>query len=177
MLPPSENNSTNRNGEYMETEKPTNKKNDWLLEIDYAQLMDLRIDFAFKLLFTRGSPRLLISLLNAIFANKKIPRIIESVTIQNPYLDKETINDKLSILDIRAVLDDGTIVLIEMHMYGLGELKAKTIRSWARAYGEELESGSNYMTQPPTISIAFTNGNVEPLANQAVKPPPLGVGI
>ena len=43
-----------------------------ILEIDYAQLMDLRVDFAFKLLFTKGDPRLLISLLNAIFANKKI---------------------------------------------------------------------------------------------------------
>ena len=34
-----------------------------ILEMDYAQLMDLRVDFAFKLLFTKGDPRLLISLL------------------------------------------------------------------------------------------------------------------
>jgi len=68
------------------------------------------------------------------------------------------------LMDLRAELDDGTTVLIEMHMYyGLGELKAKTIRSWARAYGEDLEVGQSYTAQPPTITIAFTNGAVEPV--------------
>jgi hypothetical protein len=69
----------------------------------------------------------------------------------------------LSILDIRAELDDGTTILIEMHMYGLGELKAKTIRSWARAFGEELDVGKDYAGQPPTIAIAFANGQAEPI--------------
>jgi len=45
-------------------------------------------------------------------------------------------------------------------MYSLGELKTKTIRSWARAFGEDLEVGGSYADQPPTISIAFTNGAV-----------------
>ena len=138
-------------------------QNKRFLEIDFDLLMDLRIDYAFKLLFSKGNPRLLISLLNTIFANKKIKRKIKSLTIKNPYLDKESEKDKMSILDIRAELDDGTIILIEMHMYGLGELKAKTIRSWARTYGEELEVGGNYADQPPTISIAFTNGQIEPI--------------
>jgi len=136
------------------------------IRIDYSQLMDLRIDYAFKLLFTKGDPRLLISLLNAIFANKKINRVIKSLTIKNPYLDKESGEDKLSILDIRAELSDGTAVLVEMHLYGLGELKAKTIRSWARAFGEDLEVGKSYTSQLPTITIAFTNGSVEPLVNK-----------
>ena len=135
------------------------------LKIDYYHLMDLRIDYAFKILFTKGDPRLLMSLLNAIFANKKINRIIKSLTIKNPFLDKESGDDKLSILDIRAELDDGTAILVEMHMYGLGELKAKTIRSWARAFGEDLEAGAGYTTQPPTIVIAFTDGAVESIKN------------
>ena len=45
----------------------------------------------------------------------------------------------------------------------MGELKAKTIRSWARAYGEELEVGRSYTAQPPTITVAFANGAVEPI--------------
>jgi len=136
-----------------------------ILIIDFYQLMDLRIDYAFKILFTKGDPRLLISLLNAIFANKKINRVIKSLTIKNPFLDKESGEDKLSILDIRAELDDGTAILVEMHLYGLGELKAKTIRSWARAFGEDLEVGASYTDQPPTITIAFTHGAVEPMKN------------
>ena len=133
------------------------------LIIDYSQLMDLRVDFAFKLLFTKGEPRLLISLLNAIFANKKINRIVKSISIKNPFLDKETDEDKLSILDIRAELEDGTNVLIEMHLHGLSEIKPKTIRSWARAFAEELEQGKSYSEQSPTIAIAFVDGAVNPL--------------
>jgi len=132
------------------------------LQIDYFQLMDLRVDFAFKLLFTKGDPRLLISLLNAIFANKKIDRIVKSISIKNPFLDKETDEDKLSILDIRAELEDGTNILIEMHLHGLSELKPKTIRSWARAFAEELEKGRSYSEQSPTIAIAFVDGAVKP---------------
>jgi predicted transposase/invertase (TIGR01784 family) len=131
------------------------------LQIDYFRLMDLRVDFAFKLLFTKGDPRLLISLLNAIFANKKINRIVKSISIKNPFLDKETDEDKLSILDIRAELEDGTNILIEMHLHGLSELKSKTIRSWARAFAEEIEQGKSYSEQPPTIAIAFVDGAVK----------------
>jgi hypothetical protein len=32
-----------------------------LSEVDYDLLMDLRVDYAFKLFFTKGDPRLLIS--------------------------------------------------------------------------------------------------------------------
>ena len=140
-----------------------NKNPQAFKDIDFSRLMDLRVDYAFKLLFSKGDPRLLISLLNAIFANKKIKRIIKSIVIKNPYLDKESNEDKLSVLDIRAELEDGTTILIEMHMYGLGELKAKTIRSWARAFGEELEVGGNYAEQLPTIAITFANGQIEPI--------------
>ena len=145
---------------------PVDKKKE-ALKIDYSQLMDLRIYYAFKI-FAEGNPTLLISLLNSIFANKKIRRIIKSITIKNPYLDKKSGEDKLSILDVRAELDDGTTILIEMHMYGLGELKAKTIRSWARAYGEELEVGQSYTSQSPAITIAFTNGAFDPTENNKI---------
>ena len=144
-------------------DRTNSNQNRRFLEIDFDLLMDLRIDYAFKLLFSKGDPRMLISLLNAIFANKKIERAIKSLTIKNPYLDKESNEDKLSILDIRAELENGTTILIEMHMYGLGELKAKTIRSWARAFGEELEVGGSYAGQPSTIAIAFANGQIEPI--------------
>ena len=50
--------------------------------------MDLRVDYAFKLIFGTSDSVFLISLLNAIFANKRIPRTIKSLMIVNPYLEK-----------------------------------------------------------------------------------------
>jgi len=132
------------------------------LTIDYSQLMDLRVDFAFKT-FVESNPKALISLLNAIFANAKIRRVVKFVRPKNPNMDKKSIEDKLSILDVRAELDDGTDILIEMHLHGISQIKAKIIRSWARAYSEELEAGQKYTSQPPTITIAFVDGAVDPI--------------
>jgi len=147
----------------------TNSKQDsWVLKIDFSKLMDLRVDYAFKLFFGTGDTLFLISLLNAIFANKKIPRIIKSLTVINPYLEKHAEGDKLSILDIRAQLDDGSVILIEMHLYGIDELKYKTIRSWARTFGEELKTGEAYSTQPPVICVTFANGSLDGEGSQKI---------
>ena len=144
------------------------KQDRWILEIDFSQLMDLRVDYAFKLIFGTGDTLFLISLLNAIFADKKIPRNIKSLTIVNPYLEKHSREDKLSILDIRAQLDDGSTILIEMHLYDIDDLKYKTIRSWARAYGEELKAGEGYSEQPPVICVTFANGSFDDGESQKI---------
>jgi len=136
--------------------------------IDFSLLMDLRVDYAFKLTFGTGNTSFLVSLINAIFDNKKIPRTIKSLMIINPYLEKHSKEDKLSILDIRAQLDDGSTILIEMHMYDLYDLKYKTIRSWARAYSEELKSSEKYSSQPPVICITFANGSMDNGENQKI---------
>ena len=73
-------------------------------------------------------------------------------------------DDKLSILDVRADLDDGTNILIEMHLHGISQIKAKIIRSWARVHSEELEVGQKYTDQPPTVTIAFVDGAIDPMA-------------
>ena len=128
--------------------------------VDFSRLMDLRVDYAFKLFFGMNETRFLVSILNAVFANKKLPRTVKSLTIENPYLERHSEGDKRSVLDIRALLDDGSSALIEMHMYGIEDLKYKTIRSWARAYGEEIGSGESYSSQPPVICVAFVDGPI-----------------
>ena len=65
-------------------------------------------------------------------------------------------------------MDDGTTVLIEMHLYDLDDLKYKTIRSWARTYGEELKEGAEYSTQLPVICVTFANGSMDDDDNQKI---------
>ena len=138
-----------------------NNENSKVLDIDFSKLMDLRIDYAFKLIFGSDDTLSLISLLNAIFKNKNIQRTIKSLIIENPYLEKQSKDDKISILDIRAKLDDDSTILIEMHLYGIEELKYKTIRSWARAYGEEIKRGQSYSMQPPVVCVTFAEGSFD----------------
>jgi hypothetical protein len=87
-----------------------------LPDIDLSILMDLRVDYAFKLFFATGGTRRLIALLNAIFENKGIPRVVAGLTVVNPFLEKAAVEDKLSILDIWAKLTDGSTVCIEMQV-------------------------------------------------------------
>jgi len=79
--------------------KLTIKDKNWLDNLDFSQLMDLRVDYAFKLLFATEI-KLLISLLNAVFASAGIARTVVSLTLTNPYLEKKSQDDKLSILDM-----------------------------------------------------------------------------
>ncbi|MCL1997638.1 MAG: Rpn family recombination-promoting nuclease/putative transposase [Turicibacter sp.] len=131
------------------------KDREWLDKLDFSQLMDLRVDYAFKLLFATGETFLLISLLNAIFASAGIARTVKSLAILSPQLERQSEEDKLSILDVRAVLDDGSEVLIEMHLYDTEELKYKTIHSWARIYNGGVKKGEDYSKQAPVICVSF----------------------
>ena len=70
------------------------------------------VDFAFKLLL--GSPEhsgITIHFLNSILVGQ--PKITQ-VKFQNPFLDKESDDDKLSVLDILATDEHGRQLNIEM---------------------------------------------------------------
>lgn len=75
-----------------------------------TKILPLSNDYVFKRIFGKGgNERILKSLLEAIIRIK-----IKSIEVQNPEIPKENINDKLSILDIKAVINENTIIDIEM---------------------------------------------------------------
>ena len=72
--------------------------------------LPLTNDYVFKRVFgKKGNENILKDLLEAILDIK-----IEKVEVQNPEIPKEAIEDKLSVLDIKAELNKNTIVDIEM---------------------------------------------------------------
>ncbi len=71
----------------------------------------LTVDFAFKKMFGDPNNRLaLISLLNAIL---ELPSPIADVTIENPFNYQDYLDDKLSILDIKATDASGSVFNID----------------------------------------------------------------
>jgi len=72
------------------------------------------VDFVFKRLFSSPEhPRITIHFLNAILG----PLLqIRSVEMCNPFLNKETEDDKLAILDILAKDDHGRLINIEIQL-------------------------------------------------------------
>ena len=74
-----------------------------------------KTDFAFKKIFgSIHSQNILISFLNAIVYNNQ--NVIKSLTIMNPYNPGVTNNLKDTYLDIKAVLDNDSTVIIEMQV-------------------------------------------------------------
>jgi predicted transposase/invertase (TIGR01784 family) len=115
-------------------------------------------DFAFKKTF--GSPEnkvALISLLNAILT---LPVPIVDVTIENPYNLQDFQNDKLSILDIRAVDQRGAIYDVEMQLSTHSGLVKRIVFYGCEVYAGQLKAGDDYSKLKPVYSICLLLGQL-----------------
>jgi hypothetical protein len=115
-------------------------------------------DFAFKKTF--GSPEnkvALISLLNAILT---LPVPIADVTIENPYNLQDFQNDKLSILDIRAVDQRGAIYDVEMQLSTHSGLVKRIVFYGCEVYAGQLKAGDDYSKLKPVYSICLLEGQL-----------------
>lgn len=115
-----------------------------------------RIDFAFKRLF--GSTKnedVLIGFLNAVLYAGVDQ--IQTVQILNPYVQGETRSDKETYVDVRAKLDDGREVLIEMQMLNVGGFAQRVLYNAAKAYGSQLNRRGDYLGIHAVIGLTITN--------------------
>lgn len=119
--------------------------------------IDPRVDFAFKRLF--GDPRnshLAKSLINATFEDSSLAPIVD-LQFLNPFNLQETPTDKLSILDIKARDATGRQINLEMQMLVSRTLCPRIVFYLADLHSSQLQSGQDYDTLCPTISIVFVN--------------------
>ncbi len=117
-------------------------------------------DFAFKKTF--GTPEFresLISLLNAIL-NPKLP--IADVTIQNPFNYQDFQDDKLSILDVKAIDDSGALFDVEVQLRTPAGLDKRLVFYGCELYADQLRAGMPYADLPPVFSIWLINGVLWP---------------
>lgn len=115
-------------------------------------------DFAFKKTF--GSPEnkvALISLLNAILT---LPVPIVDVTIENPFNLQDFHDDKLSILDIRAVDQRDAIYDVEMQLSTYSGLVKRIVFYGCEVYAGQLKAGDDYSELKPVYSICLLQGQL-----------------
>lgn len=117
-----------------------------------------RVDFAFKKLFgSEENKDILLPFLNAILPKRDQ---IVSLELKNPYNLQDYPNDKLSILDIRAVGSDGTQFTIEMQVTDQLHYEKRALFSWSDVYAKQLASGQGYSDLKKTIAIHVLNFNL-----------------
>jgi|SRR6478735_1852571 len=108
-------------------------------------------DVVFKMLFAyERNRRLLISLLTAVL-EPSVP--IVEVDVLNPEIDKESIRSKGIALDVRAVLQDGRRINVEMQARWHPAWRPRTLLYWARLYADQLERGGAYADLAPTVGV------------------------
>jgi predicted transposase/invertase (TIGR01784 family) len=120
--------------------------------------IDPKIDIAFKKVFgSEPWTDLTASLINAVLEPPPQHRLVD-VELLNPYSEKMTLDDKLSILDIKARDDEGRLYNLEMQMLATASLVQRLLYYWSKIYAQELAEGDDYTRLRPTISICFVNG-------------------
>ena len=124
--------------------------------------IDPKVDYAFKWLFGREEmASLLINLLHAVLNLSTNDRIVE-ITILNPFTSKMALNDKLSVLDIRARDQRGRQFNVEMQMLGYLSVRQRLLYYWCKGYTEQLQAGQDYDQLRPTISVCFVDDVILP---------------
>ncbi len=115
-----------------------------------------KTDFAFKKIFgSTDSKPILISFLNAIVYQGE--QTIQDLEIIDPYSAGTTKQLKDSYLDVKALLDNGTIVIIEMQVINVAAFDKRVVYNLAKTYSNQLEYGQGYIHLQPVIALTITD--------------------
>ena len=119
--------------------------------------LDLRVDFAFKSLFgTHGNESILAAFLNAALRFPDEKKIYK-VQLLHPHFNKENQEDKRSILDVHAQLEDGSRVNIEIQLNNKHDMEKRTLYYWSKMYSSQMKEGMDYGELCKTITINIVN--------------------
>ena len=113
-------------------------------------------DYIFKRIFAKkGNESILKDLLNAILGIK----IKEIEVMADTNLEKEIETRKLGILDIKAVLNNDTIIDIEIQILNRHNMIERTLYYWSGLYYNQLQKGEEYQESKRVIAINILDYN------------------
>jgi len=75
------------------------------------------------------------------------------VEILNPYNEREFLDDKLSIVDVKARDALGRLYQVEIRILVHADLPARMLYAWADLYSQQLHSGQDYRELRPTYAL------------------------
>ncbi len=115
--------------------------------------LDVKTDYAFKKVFgSEDSKDKLISFLNALVYEDKTIKI-KDLTIVDPYNIPQLDGMKNSFVDVKAILDDDTKVIIEMQVLNNEGFEKRVLYNLAKNYSVQLDKGEDYHLLNPVIAL------------------------
>jgi predicted transposase/invertase (TIGR01784 family) len=118
--------------------------------------LDIRTDFAFKKVFgSEGSKDILLSFLNSVIDFNG--RVISDLTIVDPYNIPMLKGMKDTFVDVKAELDDGSRVIIEMQVLSHEGFEQRILYNAAKNYSTQLQQGQAFTLLNPVIALTLTD--------------------
>ncbi|OEJ20268.1 hypothetical protein A9495_12455, partial [Brachyspira hampsonii] len=118
-------------------------------------------DYFMRYLFSsKDSNLILLDFINSTMldANMKTFRSVEILTTFNY---KENYEDKETIVDVKCITQNGTVVIIEIQLQGNSRFPERILYYWASNYSKLLKHGEKYDALTPVISINLLNFNLD----------------
>jgi len=121
------------------------------------QFLDVKTDYAFKKVFgSDTSKEILKSFLNAlVYDNKKVK--IKDLEIVDPYNIPMIKGIKDTYVDVKALLDDNTKVIIEMQVLNHEGFEKRVLYNAAKNYSIQLNKAEDYQLLNPVIALSIVD--------------------
>ena len=78
-------------------------------------------------------------------------------------LRRETLEDKMGILDVLVKINNEEYCNVEMHMVEKDKLLERILYYWSRIYGKNLKSSNDYVELKKTIEVLIVNFEIKKL--------------
>lgn len=124
------------------------------------KLLNIKTDYVFKRIFGReGNEQITKNFLSCILGEKVSDIELE----KNPILEKDLMDDKVGILDIKAEINKNTNVDIEMQIIDKKNSAKRILFYCSKLFIKSLKSGKDYNSLKKTISILIADYELDGL--------------
>ena len=107
----------------------------------------------------KGGEKVLLDFINAVMISADM-KTFKSVEILNPFNLKRNYKDKETIVDVKCITKNGTVVIIEVQLSGNSRFPERILYYWSANYSKLLKKGEEYEDLTPVISINLLNFNL-----------------
>ena len=107
----------------------------------------------------KGGEKVLLDFINAVMISADM-KTFKAVEILNPFNLKRHYKDKETIVDVKCITKNGTVVIIEVQLSGNSRFPERILYYWAMNYSKLLKKGEQYDELTPVISINLLNFNL-----------------
>lgn len=108
----------------------------------------------------------MISFLNGILYDGE--PIVRDLEILDPYQAPKIVGIKATYLDVRAHLNTGETVIIEMQVLNIAGFEKRVLYNAAKAYAVQLDAGKKYMTLNAVIAVTITDFEMFPTFSSVI---------